>query len=70
MRIKSITLALVACAGLVACEGTDLERGLIGAGAGAATAAATGNNVAAGAAVGGVAGVVCDDLTPGICKNN
>ncbi len=69
MRLKSFTYAILALAGLAACEGTDLERGLIGAGAGAATAAATGNNVAAGAAIGGAAGVVCDDLTPGICKD-
>ncbi|MFW2544595.1 hypothetical protein ACN2XU_18320 [Primorskyibacter sp. 2E107] len=69
MRTKAFTLALVACAGLAACEGTDLERGVIGAGTGAATAAATGNNVAAGAAIGGTAGVVCDDVTPALCAN-
>ncbi|SMX49498.1 hypothetical protein [Maliponia aquimaris] len=70
MRIFTISLALVATLGLAACEGTDIERGVIGAGIGAASAAATGRNVAAGAAIGGAAGVVCDDVTPDLCRNN
>lgn len=68
MRIFTISAALVATLGLAACEGTDLERGVIGAGIGAAGAAATGGNVAGAAAVGGVAGVLCDDLTPDLCR--
>jgi hypothetical protein len=68
MRIIAITAAFAATLGLAACEGTDLERGVIGAGVGAATASATGGNVAAGAAIGGAAGVVCDDLTPQFCN--
>lgn len=68
MRILALTLAAASTLGLAACEGTDLERGVMGAGVGAATAAATGRNVAAGAAIGGAAGVVCDDVTPQLCN--
>lgn len=53
---------------LAACEGTDLERGAIGAGVGAAGSSAVGGNAAAGAAVGGLAGVVCDDVAPNLCR--
>ncbi|MGR3493895.1 hypothetical protein [Citreimonas sp.] len=69
MRIATLTFALASCIGLAACEGTDLERGALGAGVGAASAAATGNDVATGAALGGAAGVVCDDLTPRLCAD-
>ncbi len=69
MRIATLSLALVSCLGLAACEGSDLERGVMGAGVGAATAGATGNDVAAGAAIGGAAGVVCDDVAPRYCRN-
>lgn len=68
MRIITLSAAIAATLGLAACEGTDLERGVIGAGVGAAGAAATGRNVAAGAALGGAAGVVCDDVTPDLCR--
>ena len=60
---------MAATLSVAACSGTDLERGVMGAGIGAATAAATGRNVAAGAAIGGTAGVVCDDVTPQLCTN-
>ncbi|WP_121631621.1 hypothetical protein [Tropicibacter alexandrii] len=69
MPFKTFTLAIIACIGLAACEGTDFERGALGAGVGAATAAATGRSVAAGAAVGGAAGIVCDDVTPELCRD-
>ncbi|WP_425099465.1 hypothetical protein [Tropicibacter sp. S64] len=69
MRITTLTLALAASIGLAACEGSDLERGVIGAGVGAATASALGKDPVTGAAVGGAAGVVCDDVTPGVCAN-
>lgn len=68
MRIISLTAVVAATLGVAGCSGTDLERGVIGAGLGAATAAATGRSVAAGAALGGTAGVVCDDLTPDLCR--
>lgn len=68
---KNVTLrlAVVLCAvgALSACDGTDIERGALGAGAGAIAANLTGSDVAAGALIGGAAGVVCDDVTPQVC---
>ncbi|RDC75371.1 hypothetical protein DLJ49_01060 [Rhodovulum sp. 12E13] len=52
-------LAMVALAG---CEGTDLERGALGAAGGAGVAELAGADPVAGAVVGGTAGVVCDDV--------
>lgn len=69
MSIRSAMLAVCTCLGLAACSGTDLERGLLGAGAGAVVAKSTGTDVLGGAAIGGAAGVVCDDLTPQLCQN-
>lgn len=66
-RLK-LCAAAAAIVALAACEGTDLERGALGAGIGAAAAAATGGDAAKGAALGGIAGVVCDDLTPQLCN--
>lgn len=43
----------------------DVPRAAIGAGAGVATAAVVGGNLGVGAAVGGVAGALCDDV--GVC---
>jgi len=60
------TLALFALAALAACQGTDLERGALGAGGGAAAAELTGADPVAGALAGGAAGVVCDDV--GVCN--
>ena len=60
--------ALIAAASiLAACEGTDIERGAIGAAGGALAAKVTNNDVATGALIGGAAGVVCDDVTPQYC---
>lgn len=62
-------LALVLGLGLVGLAGctqninpTDLDRGLIGAGVGATVASVGGHNVAKGAAIGAVAGALCDDV--------
>ncbi|NCO85781.1 MAG: hypothetical protein GW886_04030 [Rhodobacterales bacterium] len=52
---------------LAACEGTDIERGALGAVGGALTAEVLGTNVAGGALIGGAAGVLCDDLTT-VCR--
>ncbi len=41
---------------------TDMDRGLIGAGVGATVAHVGGHNVAKGAAIGAVAGALCDDV--------
>ncbi|MEP3345567.1 MAG: hypothetical protein ABJN34_12005 [Litoreibacter sp.] len=50
---------------LSACD-NDAERGLVGAGAGAVVASATGGSTLTGAILGGAAGVFCDDA--GVCK--
>ncbi len=64
---KSITaLTLLLAAGTLAACDSDAERGLVGAGGGAAIAAATGGNAVTGAVIGGAAGVFCDDV--GVCN--
>lgn len=68
MQKKSILLVVVATLGLAACGDTDLERGVSGAAIGAVGAELTGGNAVTGAAVGGAAGVLCDDLTPELCR--
>ena len=60
--------AVAAALALSGCGDTDLERGVSGAAIGAVGAELTGGNVVAGAAVGGAAGVLCDDLTPELCN--
>lgn len=66
MRKSFLTISFAALAGLVAACDTDAERGLVGAGAGAAVSAATGGDALVGAVIGGAAGVFCDDA--GICR--
>lgn len=66
MHIKF--LGLVAALGLVACGQTDLERGLSGAAAGAITAEVLGESPVTGAAIGGAAGVLCDDAGLRACN--
>lgn len=58
---------IVAALGLSACGSTDLSRASTGAVAGGVIAAATDNDIATGALIGGVGGALCDDLTPGLC---
>lgn len=60
--------ALLAFGALAACSGSDLERGALGGVGGYAIDRATGGDGTIGAAVGIVAGVTCDDLTPGVCN--
>lgn len=67
MQKKIAFIAVAATLGLAACEGTDLERGAIGAVAGGAVAAATDNDIASGVAIGAAAGVFCDDVTT-VCR--
>jgi osmotically inducible lipoprotein OsmB len=57
--------ALAAFAGLSGCGNSDFQRGVTGAAGGAAVGELAGGSPLVGAAVGGVAGVYCDDL--GIC---
>lgn len=53
--------------GLSACGYTDFQRAGTGAAAGALAAAATDNDVATGALVGGAGGALCDDVAPELC---
>ncbi|KAJ56498.1 hypothetical protein ACMU_06030 [Actibacterium mucosum KCTC 23349] len=66
MRIFKLAVAPVFVLALAGCLDTDAERALAGAAAGALIADATGNNVAAGAAVGAAGGALCDDA--GVCN--
>ncbi|MCF3974636.1 hypothetical protein [Paracoccus salsus] len=65
----SRTLALIAFVGATAVAGctqginpTDMDRAIIGAGVGATAAHVGGKNVVKGAAIGGAAGALCDDV--------
>jgi len=64
---KKIVLALgLGLFGLAGCtqgiNPTDMDRGIIGAGVGATAAHVGGHDVAKGAAIGAVAGALCDDV--------
>jgi osmotically inducible lipoprotein OsmB len=58
---KLFILSLIALP-LAGCVNNDVQRGLIGAGAGAVLADVTDNSVATGAIIGGLAGTLCDDV--------
>lgn len=62
-------LAIAALVGATAVAGctqginpTDTDRALIGAGVGATVASVSGRNVVKGAAIGGAAGALCNDV--------
>ena len=62
-------LAIAALVGATAVAGctqginpTDTDRALIGAGVGATIASVSGENVVKGAAIGGAAGALCNDV--------
>lgn len=64
---KKIALVLgLALTGLAGCtqgiNPTDTDRALIGAGVGATVAHVGGHNALKGAAIGGAAGALCDDV--------
>jgi hypothetical protein len=59
-------MLMAAALSLTACVDTDAERGLAGAVGGAVIADVTGGSALTGAAIGGAAGVFCDDL--GVCR--
>lgn len=61
-----LALLMAAALSLTACVDTDAERGLAGAVGGAVIADVTGGSALTGAAIGGAAGVFCDDL--GVCR--
>ncbi len=62
LRIATALAGLITFGLLGACEGTDLQRGAIGAAGGAGVAELAGADPVAGAVVGGAAGVACDDV--------
>lgn len=66
MRKLPALFALLAATAVAGCMQTDGSRALAGAAAGAIIADATDTNIVAGAALGGLAGTVCDDA--GVCR--
>lgn len=72
MSKKFVLVLGLGLVGLAGCtqniQPTDLDRGLIGAGVGATIASVGGHNVARGAAIGAVAGALCDDVK--LCEPN
>lgn len=63
---KTLVLAAAAAALLAGCtqniQPTELDRAIIGAGAGAVVADIAGKPVAKGAAIGAAGGALCDDV--------
>lgn len=69
MRIKALILGSVAALALAGCENmSDLERAGVGAATGAVIAGTTGGSIVTGAAIGGVAGALCDDVGVSTCN--
>lgn len=66
MRILKLTALLAAVTAVSGCLDNDVERGVVGAGAGVLVAEATGGNAVVGGVIGAGAGVFCDDV--GICR--
>ncbi len=66
MSVKSIGVLFIVPLVLAGCLQNDAERAAAGAAAGAATAAVVNGNVLTGAAIGGLAGAICDDVN--ICN--
>lgn len=66
MSKKLVLILGLGLAGLAGCtqgiNPTDTDRALIGAGVGATVAHVGGHNVLKGAAIGGAAGALCDDV--------
>ncbi|WP_333713589.1 hypothetical protein [Yoonia sp.] len=66
MRKISIILSAVAVFGLAGCLDNDVERGVVGAGAGLVASELLGTDRTGSMLVGAAAGVFCDDA--GICR--
>lgn len=58
-KFLALTILVLPLAG---CLDNDIQRGLLGAGAGAVLVQATGGDAVAGAVLGGLFGTVCDDV--------
>ena len=68
MQKTSIILAAVSVFGLAGCLDNDLERGVVGAGAGLAAAELLGTDRTGSMVVGAAAGVLCDDAGVSACR--
>ncbi|ETX29519.1 hypothetical protein [Roseivivax isoporae] len=68
MRKFALVAAVLSLGGVAACESSDLPRAGVGAGAGYLIDRAAGGDGVTGAAIGAAGGVVCDDVTPGLCN--
>ncbi len=66
MRKQTLILMALCATTLSACLDNDIERGGAGALGGAVIGKALGVDPITGAVIGGVGGLVCDDL--GVCK--
>ncbi len=66
MRKQTLIIMALCATTLSACLENDLERGGVGALGGAVIGKALGVDPLTGAVIGGVGGLVCDDL--GVCK--
>ena len=66
MNSKVWIIGMALALGLSACGYSDTERGVSGAAIGAGLAAVTENDPLVGAAIGGTAGVFCDNA--GVCR--
>ncbi len=66
MRKQTLIIMALCATTLSACLENDLERGGVGALGGAVIGKAIGVDPLTGALIGGVGGLVCDDL--GVCK--
>ncbi|QBF32853.1 hypothetical protein [Thalassococcus sp. S3] len=67
MQMSKLLAGLALCAGLAACGDTVGEQALIGAGAGAGTAAVLDGDLVAGAAVGAAGNVLFCQQNPSRC---
>ncbi len=65
-KLVFILAVVVPLAGCANPPSPDIQRGLVGAAAGAVISDVTGGNAATGALIGGIGGMVCDDV--GVCR--
>ncbi|WP_375255108.1 hypothetical protein [Yoonia sp.] len=68
MQKTSIILSTVAAFGLAGCLENDVERGVVGAGAGLVAAELLGTDRTGSMVVGAAAGVLCDDAGVSACQ--
>jgi len=66
MQFIKWAMAFAVVTSLAGCLNEDAQRGLIGAAGGAVISDITGGNAATGALIGGVGGLLCDDV--GVCR--